>query len=185
MIRASRAAGSRASTICPLPPQIASITGRLDAGPTTIPGCRRSGCDAWLPLVSGNPRLDHSGTKTIAASRSARLIWKALLALFVTCALASLIAWGVLLTAICSSTRKGMPEAPYVIPYGCHGMTVYMSPLQDALRHWLIPIGGIFVVLSVIAAVMVVLASANVRLDVRVQTTDASRGSAPPEDGRG
>jgi hypothetical protein len=122
---------------------------------------------------------------TIAATRRVRLIWKALLALFVTCALASLIAWGVLLTAICSGTRKAMPETQHVIPYSCHGMTVYMSPLQDALRHWLIPIGGVFVVLSVIAAVMVVLASASVRVDVRLHVTDASRGSTPAEDRRG
>lgn len=129
--------------------------------------------------------MDAIGKKTIAVTRRAELIWKALLALFVACALASLVAWGVLLTAICSSTRSPAPESQHFIPYSCHGMTVFMSPLQDAMRQWLIPIGGLFVVLSVIAALMVFLAAAKVRVDVQIHVTDASGGSRPAERGRG
>jgi hypothetical protein len=114
-------------------------------------------------------------------TRRAQRIWKALLAVFVTCALASLVAWGVLLTAICSSGRNPVPKAQHGIPYNCHGMTVFMSPLQDALRQWLLPIGWLFIVLSAIAAVMVFLAAAKVRVDVQIQVTDASGGKPPPE----
>jgi hypothetical protein len=114
-------------------------------------------------------------------TRRAR-IWKVLLALFVACTLGSLVAWGVLLTSFCASNpRTPVTETQHVIAYSCHGMTVFISPLQDAMRDWLIPIGMLFMVLSLVAAAMVVLASAKVRIDVRVHVTDGK--SRPREDG--
>ena len=108
---------------------------------------------------------------------STRLLWKLLLGFFVTCTLASLAAWGALLTSFCSNPR--IPGPDYVTPYSCHGMTVYISPLEDALRYWLIPLGGVFVVLSVVAAVMVVLSYAKVRIDVQIRYKNSKPGSPP------
>ena len=56
-----------------------------------------------------------------------------------------------------------MPETQHVIAYSCHGMTVYISPLENAMLHWLIPVEGLFIFLSMLAAAMVVLAAAKVR----------------------
>lgn len=97
-----------------------------------------------------------------------RRLSKVLLALCVACTLAALAAWGILLTTFCSDPRAPMPATQHVIPYNCHGMTVFISPLEDALRVWLIPLGMLFICLSMLAAVAVVLAHAKVRTDVRI-----------------
>ena len=55
-----------------------------------------------------------------------------------------------------------MPDT-HVIAYTCHGMTVFISPLDDALRHWLIPVFALFALLSLAAG-----ASAFVRVKVHV-----------------
>ena len=52
-----------------------------------------------------------------------------------------------------------MPETQHVIPYNYHGMTVFISPLEDAMRDWLIPIGGVFIFLSLVAAAMLFVAA--------------------------
>ena len=111
-------------------------------------------------------------------------MWKVLLGLFVACALGSLGAWAVLLTSFCASNpRTPMPATQYVIPYSCHGMTVFISPLQDAMRDWLIPVGMLFMILSLVAAAMVFLSAAKVRIDVQIHVTDTSSKS-PPREGR-
>jgi hypothetical protein len=92
-----------------------------------------------------------------------------LFAFFVVCALASLSAWGILLTTFCSHPRTPVPETQHVIAYNCHGMTVFITPLENALRHWLIPVEGLFIFLSMLAAAMMVLANAKVRIDVQVR----------------
>lgn len=117
-------------------------------------------------------------------TRRIQLIWKVLLAFFVACTLASLGAWAFLLTTICSNPRTPMPETQHVIRYNCHGMTVFISPLEDAMLYWLIPIEGVFIFLSLVAAAMVLLAAAKVRIDVQINVTDASSRSPPREGGR-
>jgi hypothetical protein len=112
-------------------------------------------------------------------TRRKPLVWKALLAFFVACTLASLGAWAYLLTTICSNPRAPVPSLQQVISYNCHGMTVFISPLEDALLRWLIPLEGMFIVLSVVAAAMVLLATAKIRIDVQVHVTGASSGSPP------
>jgi hypothetical protein len=69
------------------------------------------------------------------------------------------VAWFILLSTICSNPRTPVPAAQHVIPYSCHGMTVFISPLQDAMLHWLVPIGLLFILLSFVAAAMVVRAA--------------------------
>ena len=117
-------------------------------------------------------------------TRRIQLLWKALLAFFVVCTLASLAAWFILLSTICSNPRTPVPETQHVIAYNCHGMTVFMSHLENAMLHWLIPVEGFFIFLSLLAAAMVVLAAANVRIDVRIHHADASSGSPDREDRR-
>jgi hypothetical protein len=98
-----------------------------------------------------------------------RRLWKWLFVFFVACTLASCVAWSVVLTRACSNPRKPVPEAQQVIPYNCHGMTVFISPLEDALRHWLLPVGMVFLLLSLVAAAMALLSMAKVRIDVQIQ----------------
>jgi hypothetical protein len=117
-------------------------------------------------------------------TRRIRLLWKVLLGFFVVCALASVTAWGILLTTFCSHPRTRVPETQHVIAYNCHGMTVFITPLENALRHWLIPVEGLFILLSMLAAAMVVLAAANVRIDVQIHHADSSSKSLHREGGR-
>ena len=102
--------------------------------------------------------------------------WKRVLAFFVACTLGVSGAWFFLLTTICSNPRTPTEQAGHAIPYSCHGMTVFISSFEQAMLEWLIPIGGLFVLLTVIAAAMVALASVKVRIDVRIRHRD---GSAP------
>ncbi len=108
-------------------------------------------------------------------TRRIKLLWKLLLAFFVACTFASLAAWAFLLTTICSNPRTPIPETQHVIAYNCHGMTVFISHLEDWMLRWLIPIEGLFIFLSMLAAAMVLLGVANVRIDVQIHHVDASR----------
>jgi hypothetical protein len=113
-----------------------------------------------------------------------QLFSKLLLAFFVACTLAILAAWAILLTTICSNPRTPMPETQHVIPYNCHGMTVFISHLENAMLHWLIPLEGLFIFLSLVAAAMVILAHAKVRINVQIHPTDASSSTSHREGGR-
>ena len=117
-------------------------------------------------------------------TRRIQLLWKVLLAFFAACTLASLGAWFILLSTICSNPRTPMPETQHVIAYNCHGMTVFISHLENAMLHWLIPVEGLFIFLSMLAAAMVVLAAAKVRIDVQIHRSDASSRSSHREGGR-
>ena len=110
-------------------------------------------------------------------TRRIQLRWKLLLAFFVTCTIASVGAWFILLSTICTNPRTPTPETQHVIAYNCHGMTVFITHLENAMLHWLIPVEILFIFLSMFAAAMVVLAAANVRVDVQIHLTDASNRS--------
>jgi hypothetical protein len=107
-----------------------------------------------------------------------------LLIFFVACTFASLGAWFILLSTICTNPRTPMPETQHVIAYNCHGMTVFITHLENAMLHWLIPVEGLFIVLSMLTAAMVVLAAAKVRIDVKIHLADASSRSPDREGGR-
>jgi len=72
------------------------------------------------------------------------------------------------LTGLCSSPRVREPETGHVIPYNCHGMTVFISPLQDAMKTWLMPLFIVLVFAALVAAAFAVLAHAKLQVDVRV-----------------
>lgn len=112
-------------------------------------------------------------------TRRARLFWKLLFGFLVVCALSSLVAWGVLLTSFCSNPRKPSPDGQYIVAYSCHGMTVFISPAQEAMREWLIPLGMLFVLLSLVAGAMVLLARAKVHVDVQIEHAGFP-GRSPP-----
>jgi hypothetical protein len=117
-------------------------------------------------------------------TRRLKLLSKLMLAFFVACTFAIIAAWAILLTTICSNPRKPMPETQHVIPYNCHGMTVFISHLENAMLHWLIPFECLLIFLSLVAAAMVVLAYAKVRIDVQINPADASSRTPHREDGR-
>ncbi len=120
--------------------------------------------------------MDNSGEREKRVTRSKQLLWKILLALFLVCAVGSLVAWSVLLTAICSTPHAHVPDTQHTIPYSCHGMTVFISGFEESLREWLIPTGAFFIALSMIAGVMAALSSGNVRVKVEVRIEDTSQG---------
>ena len=103
------------------------------------------------------------------------LRWKLLVIFLVACGLASFLAWGILLTSFASDPRVPSPETQRDIAYNFHGATVYISHLESALRHWLIPIGGLFIFLGLLAAVGALIASGQVRVKVSVDVTDTSK----------
>ena len=100
-------------------------------------------------------------------TRRTQLLWKALTVLFVVCSVASMLAWGVMLTALCSG-RRTVPDADHATSYSCHGMIVYMSDLQVTMHHWLIPLGMFFVALSLVAGGMVLLSHVKLRVDLKI-----------------
>lgn len=109
-------------------------------------------------------------------TRRMQLFWRWLLAFFVACTLSGVGAWFVLLTTICSNPRKPSPETGHVVPYGCHGMTVYISGFEDAMLHWLTPLLLLLIALMVLSAGMAALSFVKVRVDVQVRY---ERGDRP------
>src|SRR5262245_58645595 len=89
------------------------------------------------------------------------LFWTSLLALFFAGVVACVVAWGILLSTICSNPRTPVPHTQHVVPYNCHGMKVFISPLEDAMLHWLVPLELLCFVLSLGAGAMVVRAVAK------------------------
>lgn len=102
------------------------------------------------------------------------LRWKLLVAFFISCGLGSFLAWGVLLTSLCSDPRVPVPGTRD-IAYNCHGAIVFISHLESALRHWLIPVGGLFIVLGLLAAFGALIASGHVRIKLSIEVTDTSK----------
>ena len=102
------------------------------------------------------------------------LRWKVLFVFLVTCAIGSFLAWAVLLTSFCSTSRR-VPDAQHDIAYNCHGMTVFISHLENTMRDWLIPIGCLFIFFSLLAELRILIAAATVRVNISVTITDASK----------
>jgi hypothetical protein len=102
--------------------------------------------------------------------RQIPLRWKLLVILSIACGLASFLAWGILLTSFCSHPRTPMLEQD--IAYSCHGATVFISHLENELQHWLIPVGGLFIFLSLLAAVGALIAAGQIRIELSVNVTD-------------
>ena len=92
-----------------------------------------------------------------------RPLAKLVFGFFAACALATLAAWAYLLSTLCSNPRA--PADQHVVPYNCHGMTVFISPLDETMLHWLIPVFVLFALLGVLAGVL-----AFVRVKVHVDT---------------
>ena len=110
----------------------------------------------------------------VQMSASSQRLWKLLLAFFVACTVGTFAAWAILLTSFCSNPRIPVPETQHVIPYNCHGMTVFISDFENAMRYWLIPAEVLFIFLTLLAGAMVILSAAKVRVDVQIHVTDAS-----------
>ena len=102
---------------------------------------------------------------------------KLLFALCIACPLLPFAAWAFLLTTICSNPRTPDPETHHVTAYSCHGMTVFISDLESAMLHWIIPIGGVFfILLGILAGLAAVLSMSSIQVDVKIEVMDASDG---------
>ena len=78
------------------------------------------------------------------------IFWKVLLGLSFSSWMACVVAWFVLLFDICSNPRTADPATQHTAPYSCHGMTVFLTPLQRFVLEWSGLIGVFFMVLSFI-----------------------------------
>jgi len=113
-------------------------------------------------------------------------LWTLLLAASFAGVVACVVGWFILLSTICSNPRTPVPQTQHVIPYSCHGMQFFLSPLGDAMLHWLIPVGLLCMVLSLVAAAMVARPIANAWLSAvnnvkpyRVRIIGVPPGEAP------
>ena len=53
-------------------------------------------------------------------------------------------------------------------------MTVFISDLESAMLHWIIPIGGVFfILLGILAGVAAVLFMSSIQVDVKIKAMDA------------
>ena len=56
-------------------------------------------------------------------------------------------------------------------------MTVFISDLESAMLHWIIPIGGVFfILLGILAGLAAVLSMSSIQVDVKIKVKDASNG---------
>ena len=102
------------------------------------------------------------------------LRWKLLVPFLALCGLGSFLAWAILLTSFCSHPRIPDPATYRDNGCTCHGMTVFISPFESTMRHWLIPIGACFILLGLIAAFRALVAAGLVRINISVKITDTS-----------
>lgn len=102
------------------------------------------------------------------------LRFKLLVPFLAMCGLGSFLAWAILLTSFCSHPRTPDLVTHRNIGYGCHGMTVFISPLENLFHNWLIPIGACFIALSLIAMIRALVAARIVRIDISVKVKDSS-----------
>lgn len=102
---------------------------------------------------------------------------KLLFALCIALPLLPFAAWVFLLTNICSNPRTPDPETHHVTAYSCHGTTVFISDIESAMLHWVIPIGGVFfILLGILAGGAAVLSMARIQVDVKITDLDTSGG---------
>ena len=108
------------------------------------------------------------------------LLGAVLLGLAFAALLACVTAWFVLLTNICSNPRVANPATLNTIPYSCHGATVFITPVQEDLLHWLGPAGlGLIVIMGVIVAASIIRGVQAAMGSVRI--IDVPPGEAPLE----
>ena len=70
--------------------------------------------------------------------------WKILETVLMTCLIADVGVWWVLLATICSEPVEPNVTTHHTVPYNCHGTVVFITPLRSGLLQWLIP--GLLVV---------------------------------------
>jgi hypothetical protein len=99
---------------------------------------------------------------------------KLLFALCIACPLLPFTAWAFLLTTICSNPRTPVLETRHVTAYSCHGTTVFISDLENTMLHWTLPIGGVFILLGILAGIAAVLSMASIRVDVEIKVSGPS-----------
>ena len=101
---------------------------------------------------------------------------KLLLTVLLVCSIILLGAWAFVAATICTNPRTPVPQTQQVIPYNCHGMTVYLSSTQNLLLYWLFPVFALF---SLAAAVVALSAVVKMRINVNVHVNKSAKDNAP------
>jgi hypothetical protein len=108
---------------------------------------------------------------------------KLLFALCTTLPLLPFAAWVFLLTTICTNPRTPEPATRHVTAYSCHGTTVFISDLESAMLHWVIPVcGGVCILLGILAGAAAVLSLATIRASVEVNVLGEDAPPAPAQE---
>ena len=74
------------------------------------------------------------------------ILWVAYVATFLI-----VVAWAGLMGTLCSAPQTVSPKTGNTVPYNCHGTIVFITPLQDGLKTWLIPAAVLFAILGNVA----------------------------------
>jgi len=67
-------------------------------------------------------------------------IWKTVKYVLMAFQAMAVIVWWNLLGNICSSPSNPSTATRHIVQYNCHGQILYITPAEDFLLHWLIPI---------------------------------------------
>ena len=74
------------------------------------------------------------------------LLWVAYVGAFLI-----VVAWAGLMGTICSAPQTVSAKTDNTVPYNCHGTIVFITPLQEGLKTWLIPAAVLFAILGHVA----------------------------------
>jgi hypothetical protein len=61
------------------------------------------------------------------------------------------VTWAGLMATVCSAPKIASARTANTVPYNCHGTIVFITPLQEGLKTWLIPAALLFVILGHVA----------------------------------
>ena len=65
---------------------------------------------------------------------------------FFTLLAANLVAWFWVLGKLCVEPAQFDAATAHIVAYNCHGRTVFITPLDNGLRQWLVPVQALLMV---------------------------------------
>jgi hypothetical protein len=68
------------------------------------------------------------------------LKWKVAVCLLTAFMFTGMGVWWILLGTICQGPSVPVAATGRTVQYNCHGSVVFITPFQDRLLHWLIPV---------------------------------------------
>jgi hypothetical protein len=69
-----------------------------------------------------------------------KIKWKILACLLFIFFAGGVLVWWAMLGNICTSPSSPTTVSLNIVQYNCHGKIVFITPIQDALLNWLVPV---------------------------------------------